>query len=92
MTVFRVHLADAPTDVLVLLAEHPQPHAFDTIVAQVMPAGVPEKDARITVANALILLRDMGLVERHHKPGRGTSWLISDTGSQAVADAKAGAA
>lgn len=84
MTTFRVHLADAPTDVLVYLAENGS-KTLAEVIAATSPALAHNPHA--TVIDALVLLRDMGVIERVtvRKPH---TWRVTRSGAEAVAQAK----
>jgi hypothetical protein len=79
----RVHLADAPTDVLAHLAAHPsQEFTVTEVVAAVAPADA--HDARTTVASALQTLWDLAYARIGSIPG---TWRVTVLGIQAVREA-----
>jgi hypothetical protein len=76
----RVHLADAPTDVLVWLAQRPgQPFTVEEIAAAVAPADADLPLA--TAASALATLRAMAYVLRRVEDKR---WEVTAEGRGAV--------
>lgn len=81
----RVHLADAPTDVLVYLDSLPVWKW--TTVGEIAAACAPgDADyAQATVANALTLLRVMGYVVQSPET---RMWACTADGSEAVAKAR----
>jgi hypothetical protein len=82
----RVHLADAPTDVLVHLAAHPgQEFTVTDLVGAVAPAGV--HNARASVASALRTLWDLAYARTGSAPG---TWRVTVLGIQAVREATPG--
>lgn len=86
MTRIRVTLAEAPTDVLVFLAD--QPHDTWWTVTGVVGHTAPEDapDAHRTAVHALELLRDLGYVEAATVDGF-PGVRATDQGRQAVVDA-----
>ena len=83
----RVHLADAPTDVLVYLDSLP---VWEwTTVGEIAAACAPSDidHAQATVANALALLRTMGYVVQSPET---RMWACTADGSEAVAKAREG--
>jgi hypothetical protein len=79
----RVHLADAPTDVLVHLAAHPsQEFTVPDVAAAVAPADA--HDACTTVASALQTLWDLAYARIGSTPG---TWRVTVLGIQAVREA-----
>lgn len=81
----KVHLADAPTDVLVWLVEQPPQewHSVGRIASHVAPAEAGAAEA--TVANALAMLRTMGYVVRSSEI---PAWAATVEGQRAVETAR----
>lgn len=79
--VLRVHLADAPTDVLVWLVERPS-HLWWS-VGEIAAAVAPDDadHAEASVAGALWLLRRMGYVVLNSET---RAWAATADGQQAV--------
>lgn len=88
----HVHLAEAPTDVLVHLVGIP--HGEHRTAAQVLDAVVPDDvdylDGAATAARALRLLIDAGYADRRQVNGRTVFWA-TNAGRLAVAAATASA-
>lgn len=83
----RVHLADAPTDVLVYLDSLPVWKW--TSVGEIAAACAPDDadHAQATVGSALVLLRTMGYVVQSPET---RMWACTADGSEAVAKAREG--
>ncbi|MCW2601827.1 MAG: hypothetical protein JWM02_3656 [Frankiales bacterium] len=86
MTRTRVHLADAPTDVLVWLHENYHWYSADFIAQHAAPADADEP--RASTFRALQLLLDMGYVESKRIRGGVLSFRATLDGRTAVADAQ----
>lgn len=85
-TTLRVRLADAPTDVLVWLVDRP-PHLWWS-VGQIAAATAPDDadNAQASVADALSMLRTMGMVVQNRET---RAWAATTEGQEAVEKARA---
>jgi Fe2+ or Zn2+ uptake regulation protein len=82
---FTVRLAEAPADVLEVLADHD-----GTLDPAAVHAAIEHPDAtEIQVRNALSLLRDLGLASQTFDRDSRTLWAATDDGRTTIQRARA---